>query len=361
MEGMRKNRGFSLVETMVAVVIIAVVMLALGMLLVNNMRANQASEQRMDAAKVSQEILADYAQRIMAGKLTCTVNTTCQFRGKVRGFDYLLTARNNGNNWALHVTLLSRTGGGQVKKYENEMFVNTVAGLNVQGAGGAAIAASGGGSSGSGSGAGSGAGAGSGSGTGSGTGAGGGGSGGGTTGGGTGTGTGTGGSGGGAGTGTGTGTGSSGGGSAGGGTGIGGQTRTAMNDGTAVVRQDSAVQITITLFDNGGQQVRQATLNQDTINTWLNDPQFRNGMNNKQGDVQRFTSCTVLGTPGVSASEIKQAFQQAATNGNTDWNRLDKALKEFNKAVKNWNQGKKKKAGKSLAKALKELAKAVGC
>lgn len=73
------DRGFTLIEVMVAMLIISVSLLALAGLLVSSIRTNTGSEQRMDAAAVSQAILADCRARLVAGAVDCSgIATTYQ-------------------------------------------------------------------------------------------------------------------------------------------------------------------------------------------------------------------------------------------------------------------------------------------
>ena len=366
----RHAKGFSLVETLVAALIVAVALLALAMLLTQNIRTNQASGERMNAAQASQEILADYAQRVLANNLVCAVGTTCTFQGTYKEFRYTLYATNNGTSWALRV-VLTPAQGGRMKPYENQLFVNTVAGLNAQNAN---VGAGAGGSGGGGAGAGGGGGAG---GSGGGGGAGGGGSGGGTgagggnTGGGGGGNAGGGGNTGGGGTGTGAGGGNAGGGNPGGGGNTGGGTTTTntpqitdMNGKSAVVSQPSPTVLVIDLYASSppkGAPDISAVIDANLINTWMQDAAFKAGVQNKQGDLTRYTTCSVLNTPGTSGADVLAAFYQAATSPNTDWNKLKKALDKFNQAISQWNSGNPTLAGEQFAKALGELAKAVGC
>ncbi|RME87198.1 MAG: prepilin-type N-terminal cleavage/methylation domain-containing protein, partial [Zetaproteobacteria bacterium] len=100
-----RKRGFSIVEALVAMAIVAVVLLALAMLLAHNIRTNQASRERLDAAQAAREILADYASKITAGSLACTVRTVCSYQGSYKGFSYTVYAKNNGSSWTLRVRL----------------------------------------------------------------------------------------------------------------------------------------------------------------------------------------------------------------------------------------------------------------
>ena len=57
------ERGFTLVEVMVTIVILSVVLLALAGLLIANIRANAVSEARMDAASLAQSIAGQVAAK----------------------------------------------------------------------------------------------------------------------------------------------------------------------------------------------------------------------------------------------------------------------------------------------------------
>jgi len=56
---MKGQKGFTLIEVMVAMLIAAVVLLALGQMLIVGMRSNQQSEHRMDAAALARSALSD--------------------------------------------------------------------------------------------------------------------------------------------------------------------------------------------------------------------------------------------------------------------------------------------------------------
>lgn len=118
----RKDAGFTLVEVMVAMLIIAISLLALGGLLVQSIRFNQQSEERMSAASVSQAILNDYEARILSGNPPAS---GVAINGSRDGFDYTLTPTNSGTHWVLHVTL-KPAQGGRLKSFENQSVVTTV-------------------------------------------------------------------------------------------------------------------------------------------------------------------------------------------------------------------------------------------
>ncbi len=118
-------RGFTLIETMVALLVIAVALLALGGLLVQGMRTNEQSEERMDAAAVSQAILSDYEARILSGNPPAAGTPVTGTRD---GFNYTLTATNNGSQWVLHITLVP-VSGGRLNRFENQLIVSTVQSL----------------------------------------------------------------------------------------------------------------------------------------------------------------------------------------------------------------------------------------
>lgn len=68
------EKGFTLIEAMITVVIVSVAVLAMASLLIGNMGANRGSEQRFNAAAVSEGILNEYHSRFDA--LTWTPSTT---------------------------------------------------------------------------------------------------------------------------------------------------------------------------------------------------------------------------------------------------------------------------------------------
>lgn len=72
---MKGQKGFTLIEVMVAMLIAAVVLLALGQMLIVGMRSNQQSEHRMDAAALARSTLSDaVAQASSAGYAGGTVS-----------------------------------------------------------------------------------------------------------------------------------------------------------------------------------------------------------------------------------------------------------------------------------------------
>jgi len=74
---MREQKGFTLIEVMVAMLIAAVGLLAMGQMLITGMRSNQQSEHRMDAAALARSALADaVAQASSVGYASGTVNYT---------------------------------------------------------------------------------------------------------------------------------------------------------------------------------------------------------------------------------------------------------------------------------------------
>jgi len=72
---MREQKGFTLIEVMVAMLIAAVVLLALGQMLIVGMRSNQQSEHRMNAAALAQSALADAVAQASLASLNYTSRT----------------------------------------------------------------------------------------------------------------------------------------------------------------------------------------------------------------------------------------------------------------------------------------------
>jgi len=63
-----KQKGFTLIELMVALLIVAVGMLAMADMLIIGIRANQGSEHRIDAAGAAHSVLANISARaVVAG------------------------------------------------------------------------------------------------------------------------------------------------------------------------------------------------------------------------------------------------------------------------------------------------------
>jgi len=61
-----KEKGFSLIETMVAIVIVAVGILAMASMLITGIKTNHVSEQRMNMAALAQSAMENLEQRLVA-------------------------------------------------------------------------------------------------------------------------------------------------------------------------------------------------------------------------------------------------------------------------------------------------------
>ncbi|RME33606.1 MAG: prepilin-type N-terminal cleavage/methylation domain-containing protein [Deltaproteobacteria bacterium] len=116
-----RQSGFTLVEVMVAMLIIAIALLALGGLLVQSIRFNQQSEERISAAAVSEAILKDYEARILHGSPPAS---GVAITGARDGYNYTLTPTKNGSRWVLHVKL-TPSQGGRLESFENQSVVTT--------------------------------------------------------------------------------------------------------------------------------------------------------------------------------------------------------------------------------------------
>lgn len=119
-------RGFTVAEAMVAVAIVVVAVLALGGMLKLNVQTNQGSEQRMDAAAVSQGILNDYAARLLANDWVPGVRPVTGVKG---GFQFSLSASQtaDASRTVLAVTL-QPVDGSRMVPYHNETLVTVVNG-----------------------------------------------------------------------------------------------------------------------------------------------------------------------------------------------------------------------------------------
>jgi len=70
----RQTEGFTLIETMVAMLVATVVLLALAQMLITGIRVNQQSEHRMDGAALAQSTLSNaVAQASSAGYASGTI------------------------------------------------------------------------------------------------------------------------------------------------------------------------------------------------------------------------------------------------------------------------------------------------
>ncbi|MBL4759780.1 MAG: prepilin-type N-terminal cleavage/methylation domain-containing protein [Mariprofundaceae bacterium] len=61
LETKMQQKGFTLIEVMVAMLVSSIVLLALGQMLITGIRFNQQSEHRMDAAALAQSALSNAA------------------------------------------------------------------------------------------------------------------------------------------------------------------------------------------------------------------------------------------------------------------------------------------------------------
>ncbi|RME04659.1 MAG: prepilin-type N-terminal cleavage/methylation domain-containing protein [Bacteroidetes bacterium] len=109
-----RQSGFTLVEVMVAMLIIAIALLALAGLLIQTMRSNQAAEERLNAASASQEVLDRYAQLWRDGKVTSFPVT-----GVYRGFQFTLDAYAlDADVYSMHIHL-APSAGGRMAGFDN--------------------------------------------------------------------------------------------------------------------------------------------------------------------------------------------------------------------------------------------------
>lgn len=98
-------RGFTLVETMVTIVIVSVGILAMASLLVSNMKANRGSEMRFNVAAISESILAEYQSQYSAGTWDPDANSGVT----------AVTKADSGFGVAYTVTATAITGGYMVE------------------------------------------------------------------------------------------------------------------------------------------------------------------------------------------------------------------------------------------------------
>lgn len=119
---MAEQKGFTLVEVMVALVVISIGVLAMASLLISSITNNRGSENRMDAAAVSQSLLSQYAAYETAGTTWSSPAT-----GTREGFSFTVTKTvlSTSTNRLLTVQL---SGDSLTSTYENQLVVSTAAG-----------------------------------------------------------------------------------------------------------------------------------------------------------------------------------------------------------------------------------------
>jgi len=69
------DAGFTLVEALVAMVIISVGVLAMATMLITGIKTNHVSEQRMDMAAIAQSVMTNIESRVAAGYTQTSANT----------------------------------------------------------------------------------------------------------------------------------------------------------------------------------------------------------------------------------------------------------------------------------------------
>lgn len=104
------SRGFSLIELMVTTLILSVGLLALGGGILWEMKYSKQAELRMEAALVSQQLLAHYRAAIPANAVSASR----------QGFAYTMTPSAQGGAVYLKVVL---TGNGLRTAFENQTVV----------------------------------------------------------------------------------------------------------------------------------------------------------------------------------------------------------------------------------------------
>jgi prepilin-type N-terminal cleavage/methylation domain-containing protein len=117
LENSRTERGFTLIEAMIALVIISISLLGLAGLLTTTIRFNMGSEQRMNAAAVSQAILSDCTARLVAGAADCTA-----IAGTYQGYN-IVSLSVTGSPRVIQVSIRPTVGDRMSADFTNSTVV----------------------------------------------------------------------------------------------------------------------------------------------------------------------------------------------------------------------------------------------
>ena len=117
-----ESKGFTLIETLVTLVIVSVAISALGTLLISTIKTNRASESGMDAAAIASNIFSNYSAQIIGGAgIPANVNGAV-YDGNVTYDLYTLSVTKAGPSKEVVLTVTLHHPG-MTKDYISQMVV----------------------------------------------------------------------------------------------------------------------------------------------------------------------------------------------------------------------------------------------
>ena len=115
-------KGFTLVETLIALVIISVAVSALGTLLISTIKTNRDSESRMDSAAIAYNILSNYSAQIYGGSAVPANAFGQVYTGDVTYDLYTQTVTKAGSSSEVTLTVILHHPGMR-KPFSSQMVV----------------------------------------------------------------------------------------------------------------------------------------------------------------------------------------------------------------------------------------------
>ncbi len=108
-EQRRKEQGFTLIETMIAMLIGGIVLLALGGMLTTSIRTNQQSEHRMEAVAKAQSIMAYVSAKITPNYTQTTARSQARQQLCAPGNIGLVGACTAGRRESIYTSVVTLT------------------------------------------------------------------------------------------------------------------------------------------------------------------------------------------------------------------------------------------------------------